>query len=120
MTHVALIACVLSVCVILPARNAFALERATIALSGPDCSQWHQAMTEALEQLEGIAQVQADAIPNHVLIDHDGRHRTQEELAALLNQLIIAHGGCRAAVMKSCITAGSSAFSAPRPSPLSK
>jgi hypothetical protein len=58
--------------------------------------------------------------PNHVLIDHDGRHSTDEELAALLNRLIVAHGGCRAAVMKSCITAGSSTFSAPGTSHFSR
>ena len=77
-------------------------------------------MTEALEKHEGIARVEADAIPNHVLIDHDGRHSTEEELAAFLNRLTVAHGVCRAAVMKSCITAGSSTFSAPSTSHFSR
>jgi uncharacterized protein (DUF924 family) len=56
-------------------------------------------MTEALEKHEGISRVGRTPFPNHVLIDHDGRHSTDEELAALLNRLIVAHGGCRAAVM---------------------
>ena len=119
MTHVALKACVLSVWVVLPPLDTVALERATIALSGPDCSLWHHAMTEALEKHEGIARVEADTIPNHVLIDHDGRHSTDEELAALLNRLTVAHG-CRAAVMKSCITACSSTFTTPSTSHFSR
>jgi hypothetical protein len=52
-------------CIVLPARTTFALEREAIAIIGQDCSQWHDAMVEALEQLDGIARVQADVIPNH-------------------------------------------------------
>jgi copper chaperone CopZ len=62
-------------------------------------------MTQALEQLEGVLEVQADVIPDHLLIDHDGSRRTGEEFASVLNGLPSIHGRCRAAVMQSCITA---------------
>lgn len=68
MTRVVLMACVLSMCIVLPAHTTFALERATLAIIGQDCSQWHDAMVEALEQLDGIARAQADVIPNHLLV----------------------------------------------------
>lgn len=113
MTRVVLMACVLSMCIVLPAHTTFALERATLAIIGQDCSQWHDAMVEALEQLDGIARAQADVIPNHLLVDHDSLQRTAEELAGFLNRLAVAQGDCRAVVMKSCITAGSSTFSVP-------
>ena len=106
MTRVVLMACVLSMCIVLPAHTTFALERATLAIIGQDCSQWHGAMVEALEQLDGIARAQADVIPNHLLVDHDRIGRLPQRLA-------VAQGDCRAVVMKSCITAGSSTFSAP-------
>ena len=62
-------------------------------------------MVEALQRLEGVVKVEADLIPDHLLIDHDGRHLTEEQLAGFVNALAAAHGRCRAAVMRSCITA---------------
>jgi hypothetical protein len=62
-------------------------------------------MTHALERFEGVLQMQAGLIPDHLLIDHDGGRRTGEELAGLLNGLASIQGRCRAAVMQSCITA---------------
>ena len=100
-----LLACVLLVCVVVKAPDVLALDRAAITLSGSDCSLSQQAMINALEQLRGIVRVQADLIPNHLLVDHDGFHRTGEELADFLNQLNVRTGDCRAAVMQSCITA---------------
>jgi hypothetical protein len=101
--------CVLPLCVVLPARDAFALERAALTLSGANCSLSPQTMIQALEQLDGIVRVQTNMIPNHLLVDHDGLHRTAEELADFLNQQTVANHGCRATVMRSCITATFSA-----------
>src|SRR5262245_37067965 len=98
--------CITSVGVLLSTTEALPLERAVLALSGPSCRVSQQAIIQAIEGLEGVAQVNTDMIPDHVLIDHDGLHRTEEEWAGLLNnELTGKRGGCRAAVMKTCITA---------------
>lgn len=104
MRRVALTVCAVWVCV-LAWSEAFALERAALALSGQDCDLAHEVIVETLERLDGVAKVEADLIPHHVLIDHDGR-RTGAALAEVINNLPGASGRCRAAVMQSCITAG--------------
>lgn len=102
-----LITCTTLIGVVLPWTNeALSLERAALMLSGSGCRMSQQAIVEALERLEGVVQVKADVIPDHLMIDHDGSHYTGEELAGLLNELATPDGPCRAAIMKSCITAG--------------
>ena len=96
----------ISLWVVLSSNEAFALERAALALSGPDCRLSHRAIIERLERLEGITRVEAETIPDHLLVDHDGLHRTGEELAGFVNGLAALQGRCRAAVMQSCITTG--------------
>ena len=96
----------ISLWLILWSNEAFALERAALALSGPDCRLSHQAIIETLERLEGVTRVEAETIPDHLLVDHDGLRRTGEELAGFVNELAAQQGRCRAAVMQSCITAG--------------
>ena len=96
----------ISLWVVLWSNEAFALERAALALSGPDCRLSQQAIIETLERLEGCARVEAETIPNHVLVDHDGLHRTEKSWPASSTGLAPLQGRCRAAVMKSCITAG--------------
>jgi len=96
----------ISLWVVLWSNEAFALERAALALSGPDCHLSHQAILETLERLEGVTRVEAETIPDHLLVDHDGLHRTGEQLAGFVNGLAALQGRCRAAVMQSCITAG--------------
>lgn len=104
MRRLGLTVCAVWVCVLGWNGEAFALERVALALSGPDCHLSHNAILESLKRLEGIAAVEADLIPDHVLIDYDGRW-TGAELAEVTNRLPGA-SGCRAAVMKSCITTG--------------
>ena len=58
-------------------------------------------------RLDGIARVETDVIPDHVLIDYDGSRLKKEALADIVNELSTPPGRCRAAVMESCITAGS-------------
>ena len=96
----------ISLLVVLWSNEGFALERAALTLSGPDCRLSHQGILETLERLEGVTRVEAETIPDHLLVDHDGLHRTGEELAAFVNGLAALQGRCRAAVMQSCITAG--------------
>jgi hypothetical protein len=62
-------------------------------------------MVETLQRLDGVAEVKSDVIPDHLLIDHDGRRGTAEDFVVLLNELG-SRGNCRAALMQSCITAG--------------
>ena len=57
-------------------------------------------------RLDGIARVETNVIPDHVLIDYDGKRLNEETLADMVNELSTARGRCRAAVMQSCITAG--------------
>jgi hypothetical protein len=105
MLHSGLAAWMISLWVVLWSNEAYALERAALALSGPDCRLSHQAIIEMLERLEGVTRVEAETIPDHLLVDHDGLRRTGEELAGFVNGLAALQGRCRAAVMQSCITA---------------
>jgi hypothetical protein len=98
----ALAAALVSARLILGSTEAFSLERSALVVSGSGCRQSHDVIIQALERLEGIAQVN-DEIPEHLLIDHDGKRRTEEELASFVNGT--THGRCHAAVMRSCITA---------------
>lgn len=95
-------AAVVSASLILGSPEAFSLERSALVVSGSGCRQSHDVIIQALEQLEGIAQVN-DEIPEHLLIDHDGKRRTEEELASFVKGT--THDRCHAAVMRSCITA---------------
>jgi hypothetical protein len=104
MMLVNLIVCAGLVCVLGWGNQASAAERVALALSGEDCHGSLEAMTHALEQFEGVVNVQAGVVPDHLLIDQDTGRRTGEELANLLNALVV-RPGCRAAVMQSCITA---------------
>ena len=98
-----LVCCMMMACFVVGGSEAFALERTALALSGDGCRTSQQAMIDALEHLDGVAQVMADVMPDHLLVDHDDRRRTGDELARLVNQL--APPSCRAALMQSCITA---------------
>ena len=93
-------------CFVLWGHEAFALDRAALTLSGSDCALAQPAIISILERLEGVAQVDADLIPNHLLVDHDGQRRTGEELAGVVNAVVAPSGRCRATVMQSCVTAG--------------
>ena len=105
MLHSGLAAGIISLWAVLWSNEAFALERTAFSLSGSDC-RLHQDTIETLERLEGVTSVEAEIIPDHLLVDHDGLRRTGEELASFVNGLAALQGRCRAAVMQSCITAG--------------
>ncbi|HKT36461.1 MAG TPA: heavy-metal-associated domain-containing protein [Nitrospira sp.] len=92
--------------VVLDCSEAVALERATLMLSGSGCRHSQHRIIERLQGLEGVSKVEANAIPDHLLVDHDGVRRTGEELASVLNGFDALNGRCHAAVMQSCITAG--------------
>ena len=100
------VVCAVLVCVFPWRGEASALERAALSLTGSDCQRSQSAIIESLEHLEGVAKVEGNVIPDHLLVDHDGRRRTGDELADFLNGLPHLHGRCRAAFMKSCISAG--------------
>lgn len=85
-------------------RAESAHDRVALMLNGPDCSSVRNTLTTALQQQPGVLHVDADLMPDHVLIDIARSELTEETLAARANTAI---GGsqCRAEIMKSCITA---------------
>lgn len=106
MRRVGLMVCTVLVCFLPWDDEAFSLERAALVLSGSECQLSHPAIIKSLERLDGVAKVEADVIPDHLLVDHDGLRRTEEELVSFVNGLADLRGRCQAAVMRSCITAG--------------
>lgn len=80
-------------------------ERIALILSGQDCPAQRDAIMARLARIEGITRVDLNILPDHVMIDRVHDRLTAEDLAALLNEVMAAHGQCRADVMKSCITA---------------
>jgi hypothetical protein len=80
-------------------------ERTVLLLTGEGCRSQREAMAAALEQRPGVIHVDFSSIPDHLLVDRV-KESTDEELAESINDLLGAGGLCRAAVMKSCITAG--------------
>jgi hypothetical protein len=86
------------------ARAESAQDRVALMLSGPDCPSVRDRITAALQQQTGVVRVDADLMPDHVLIDSVRQEVTEETLAATAHAMI---GGrqCRAELMKSCITA---------------
>ncbi len=89
--------------------EVFAAERTALALAGDGCGPSQQAIVRALEHFVGVARVEADVIPDHLLIDHRAGAVTGEALAAYINALSGTAGHCHAIVMRSCITTGSEA-----------
>jgi hypothetical protein len=114
MRRVGFTVCAALACFLPSCDEAFPVERAALALAGSDCQLSRAAIVESLEHLEGVAKVEADVIPDHLLIDHDGLRRTGEELGSFLNGLSDLQGRCRATVMESCITAGVGTRTAPQ------
>ena len=85
--------------------EASALERAALALAGPGCDVSQPAVVETLQRLDGIARVRADLIPDHLMVDYDGRLFTEKTLADFVNALGVTRGRCHATIMRSCVTA---------------
>ena len=96
--------CVMTACFVVWGSETLALERTALTLSGDGCGVSQQAMIDALERVDGVVQVRADVMPDHLLVDHDERRRTGDELVHLIDK--VAPPSCRAALMQSCITAG--------------
>ena len=69
--------------VVVCSEEVFALERTALALNGSGCRESRGAIIEALEHLNGVAGVETDLIPDHVLIDHDGPTVNEDRLAAV-------------------------------------
>jgi copper chaperone CopZ len=88
------------------AGEAYPFERSALALTGSDCRESYPAIIGALKDLDGVARVEAGLVPDHVLVDHDGRRFTGDQLAGIVNAVREVRGVCHAAVMRSCITTG--------------
>ena len=86
--------------------EVFAAERTALVLAGDGCGTSQQAIVRALEHVDGVARVEADLLPEHLLIDHRAGAVTAEALAAYVNTLSATAGQCHAIVMRSCVTTG--------------
>ena len=95
--------------------EVYSAERTALTLAGAGCSPSRQAIIQALEQFDGVARVEADLIPDHLLIDHRDGTVTGDALAAVIDSLRETGGECHAVVMRSCITAGTEARQAVTP-----
>ncbi len=80
-------------------------ERIALALSGQNCSLYHQAISQGLSRVPGVIRIDMKLIADHVLIDRIQDQRTSEDFLAIVNGLIPSDGQCRAEVMESCISA---------------
>ena len=78
-------------------------ERITLMLSGAGCQTLQERIEEVARQLEGVRTVDGRSISGHLLIDIERGRITAEELARQASQMAAT---CQAAVMASCITAG--------------
>lgn len=101
--------CLISIGLVMWSDGVWAFERTALALTGSRCRESQTAIIEALKHLDGVARVETGLIPDHVLVDHDGRGPKDEELAAAINALGGPEGHCQAVLMRSCITAPPSA-----------
>jgi copper chaperone CopZ len=101
----ALSVCLVSIWLGLYGQEVFAFQRAALALTGSSCRESQPAIIDALIHLDGVARVETDVIPDHVLIDHDGRRLNEDQLAEIINTLHDLGGRCHAVLMRSCITA---------------
>jgi hypothetical protein len=80
-------------------------ERIALALSGQNCSPYHQAIAKALYQVPGVTRIDMTLIDGHVLIDRVQDQRTAEDFRTIINGILPSDAQCRAEVMESCISA---------------
>lgn len=88
--------------------------RVALRLSGENCSVYHEAITQKLHQIPGVARVDLQLIEDHILIDRVQDQRTAEDFQDIVNSVIPSEVSCRAETMESCISAGPVS---PTPSP---
>ncbi|CAE6772722.1 MAG: hypothetical protein H8K06_12365 [Nitrospira sp.] len=98
----------LSGCLAIPAVAETSQERVALFLSGPDCSAQYQSIVAALTPISGVARVDPDSIPEHVLIDVSSGVVLPEELLAAARRALPSAVSCQVDIMKSCISAGPS------------
>lgn len=98
----------LSGCLALPAAAEISQERVALVLSGSDCSAQRQSIVAALAQIPGVARVDPDSVPEHVLVDVSSGLVVPEELLAAARRALVGSLRCQVDIMKSCISAGPS------------
>ena len=91
-----------------PAAAETSQERVALFLSGPDCSAQHQSIVAALTPMSGVARVDPDSVPEHVLVDVLSGVVVPEDLLAAARRAIPSAVSCQVEIMKSCISAGPS------------
>ncbi|MBH0178831.1 MAG: hypothetical protein HP491_13450 [Nitrospira sp.] len=80
-------------------------ERIALALSGQNCSAYHQAIAKTLYQVPGVTRIDMTTIDGHVLIDRIQDQRTAEDFRTIVNGILPSDTQCRAEIMESCISA---------------
>ena len=80
-------------------------ERIALALSGQNCSPYHQSIAKTLSQVPGVTRIDMTLIDGHVLIDRIQDQRTAEDFRTIVNSILPSEAQCRAEIMESCISA---------------
>lgn len=80
-------------------------QRITLALSGQNCSAYHQMIAQRLSRIAGVKRIDLQLIPDHLLIDRTQDMLAAEDFAVIVNEVLPAVGECHADVMQSCISA---------------
>lgn len=80
-------------------------ERIALLLTGSACPQSYATLEQNLIQIPGVMRINLHTVPDHVLIDADPAVIDADLLVKRSNDLLEAHTPCRAALMRSCISA---------------
>lgn len=80
-----------------------AMERVAFQFTGP-CTAQQRQLLSSLSAMDGIRSVDVTSIPDHALVDIDGRLISADDLASMVRRLM-NETTCRAEPMESCISA---------------
>ena len=89
----------------LPSLAFAADERIVLLLTGTACPQGYAALKHTLPRVPGVRRIDLHTVPDHALIDADTAVTDVEVLTAQVNDVLATYPTCRAASMKSCISA---------------
>jgi hypothetical protein len=80
--------------------------REALMLQGTGCWADRDSIRQTLLELSGVNAVDAESVPDYLLIDVVAGMVASEELMEAVNRLYAGEGTCRAEPMQSCISPG--------------